>query len=184
MLKFQNFGHPPPPASPAFWPSFLGPWADNLNSAPNIFLPPPPGSEKVWPDHPVLKLWEEIDLAEKSVFGVPGLTTRAPGSKLHAQKFLARSSFDPEKLTTMWLWGQKLFYMVVVTDRQTDRQTDTHFESPWTPKGKNFPYTILCMEGWETSNPAKFLPLHFVKLASLTSPVKENRLHSILIFIV
>ena len=30
------------------------------------------------------------------------------------------------------------------------------------------------MGGWETSNPAKFLPFHFVKLASLTSLVKDN----------
>ena len=33
FLKFQNFG---PPASPAFRPHFLRPWAENQNSAPNI----------------------------------------------------------------------------------------------------------------------------------------------------
>ena len=52
---------------------------------------------------------------------------------------------------------------------------NTHFESPWTPKGKFFSYIILCMGGWVTSNPAKFLPFHFMKLASLSSLVKDEQ---------
>ena len=31
------------------------------------------------------------------------------------------------------------------------------------------------MGGWETSRPVKFLPFHFVKLALLTSLVKDNQ---------
>ena len=36
-------------------------------------------------------------------------------------------------------------------------------------------YVILCLGGWETLNPAKFLPFHFVKLALLTSLVKDKQ---------
>ena len=68
-----------------------------------------------------------------------------------AQKLLARSEVDHENSTTIGLWGQKLFYIVAVTDGQTD----THFESPWTPKGKKF---LTLFYAWWMVNfePCKF----------------------------
>ena len=55
-----------------------------------------------------------------------------------------------------------------------DRQVDTHFESPWTPKEKIIFYTIFCIAGLETLNLAIFLPFHLAKLALLTSLVKDK----------
>ena len=67
MLKFPTIGCPL--TSPAFRPRFFGGWAENQNSAPNMFSPRPPVSKKVRHDPPAPKPWEEIDLAETSSLG-------------------------------------------------------------------------------------------------------------------
>lgn len=47
---------------------------------------------------------------------------------------------------------------------QTDRPADTHFESCCTPKGKKLFLMLFYVWGqWETSNPAKFLPFHYIR---------------------
>ena len=56
------------PASPALRPHFLGPWAKNQNSAPNILFALSSDSKKVWHNFPAPKTREEIDLAETPLF--------------------------------------------------------------------------------------------------------------------
>ena len=88
-------------ASHDFQPRFLGPWAENLNSAPNILLPRPPGSEKVWHDHPALKMWEEKDLAENAFSGsrpdseATGVQTACP--KITCKELVWPWQFDNNK---------------------------------------------------------------------------------------
>ena len=78
--------------------------------------------------------------------------------------------------------GQKLFHIVAVPDPLTDGQTDTHFESPWTPKGKiNYRY-ILCICRMGNLKPRKIstISIHetLMKIASLPSLVKDHLIHT------
>ena len=74
--------------------------------------------------------------------------------------------------------GQKLQHFFEVTDARTDGRTDI-YESPLYHYRKflNF-FFFFCIyvrgkEG-NSTNPTKFLPLHFVKLAALASLVKDD----------
>ena len=148
---------------PKFWSPpgllFSGQGQKIIIPLPTFLLPRLPISKKVWHNPPATKPLEEIDLAENTLFGVRAWPQRASGYKYPDQKLLAQKLV--ENLTPVWPWGQKLFHIVAVTDRQTvrktdgqkDRQTDAQFKSPRTPKGKFFSYIILC--------PAKFLPFHY-----------------------
>ena len=82
-------------------------------------------SKKVWHNSPAPKHWEEIDMVGRSLFGdwawPEGLRDPNHLPKNYLQK-------DPENLTIIQRWGQKIFHIVAVTDRQTDRRTDGRTE--------------------------------------------------------
>ena len=122
-----------PPASPAFQPCFLGPWAKNQKSAPNILFALLSRFRKDMTQPPCPKTPRVDRFGRNPLFQGPGLTPRASGSKLPVQKLLARSKVDPETLTTIWPLGQKLFHIVAVT---ADRQT--HILNPPGPLRKFF----------------------------------------------
>ena len=132
MMKFQNFCRTPSqPRLPApFSPAVGQNSKDVLFASLSRFrkgvtrppCPKTPGGDR---------------FGRNPLFRGPGLTPRAPGSKLPAQKLLARSLVDPKNLTTIWPLGQKLFHIVAVTDRQTDRQTHI-LNPPWPLRKKNF----------------------------------------------
>ena len=96
-------------------------------------------------------------------FKGPGLTLKVSGSKLPVQKLLARSLADPDNSVAICPYGKKLFHIVAVTNRGTERQKDkkTQILGPLHPIGIFF-FIFLCMGGWETSIPAIFLPFHCV----------------------
>ena len=153
-------------ASPALLPCFLWPWAENQNSAPNIFF----ASSSCF-----RKPWEETDLAEKSVFGLRAW----PQGLRFGWVWLGQNH-----LSKNYLRGVRLTLKILPQSdhgvkshcsghRQTDRLTDR--QTFWiTPKEIFFHILFYAWGGWETSNPAKFLPFHFVKLASLTSLIKDK----------
>ena len=81
----------------------------------------------------------------------------------------------PENFVPIRPTVQKLRHFFKVTDGRTDGRTKTNH--PCTI-GKIFFFFFFCIyvrgkEG-NSTNPTKFLPLHFVKLAALASLVKDN----------
>ena len=131
-----------PQASPAFWPRFLGPWAEFQNSAPNILHDPPAPKPR-----------EEIDLAET------GLTPRAAGSKSPTQKLLARRLVGPENFAPIRPTVQKLQHFFEGTDTHTHTDTQTKTNHPCIIG--NF-FLHMCEGEGNSTNPTKE-PLHFVK---------------------
>ena len=109
--KFQNFGplvsqpRLSAPYSPAVGRKFRSQLFFALSSCFQEGLTQPPCPYTLGGDR----------FGREVLFRGPGLTPRARGSKLRAQKLLARSWVDPENLTTIWPLGQKLFHIVAVT---------------------------------------------------------------------
>ena len=117
---------------------------------------------------PAPKPREETNLL-KSLFWGSRPDPEGPGVQTACRKITCKEFGDPEYLTTIWPWGQKLFHNVMVIDRHTN----TLWISMGPLREKLFPILFYACGGWDTSNPAKFLPFHFVKLALLTSVVKD-----------
>ena len=129
------------------------------------FLPCPLVSKKVWHDPCAPKPWEEVDLVEKAPFGVwtwsrcPRVQTSWP--KITCKELSWTWKFDhnqtPRSNVVSLCSGSQSDWW---TERQTDRQANILNRKE--PHRKTF-LNFLCMGRWETSNPAKFLPFHFVK---------------------
>ena len=143
IFKIPNF-RLPPLASPAPFSRAMGQKSNFCSQ--HVFTSSSHFQKGVtWPPCP--KTLGGDGLAEKSIFWVWA------GSKLHVQKLHAMSQVDPENLTTIWPWSQKLFHIVAVTDGHTF----------WIPLSGNFLLNYFMHGGWKTSKPANFLPFYFMK---------------------
>ena len=89
----------------------------------------------------------------------------------------------PENFAQIRPTVQKLRHFFEVTDTRTDGRTDTRtdghtdiYESPLYHREIFFFLFCIYVRGKEGNftNPTKFLPLHFVKLAALASLVKDK----------
>ena len=123
MLKFQNFYWPP--ASPAFRPRFLEPWAKYQNSAPKVLFASLSQFRKcaTWPPCPKTPGGDRF--GRNPLFRGQGLTPRALGSESPALKLLARSLAGPVNLaaipwTSLCVSATKSNNFI---DSQTDWQT-------------------------------------------------------------
>ena len=125
-----------PKASPVFWPHFLGPWAENQNSPPYLFLSHPPDSKKVWHDPPAPKPWKVIFFGIKHTLRGQGLTPSASWSKSPGQKLLARILVDPENFEQIIQTSQKLQHFFAVMHRRTDAQMQRRTDI-WTHRHAN-----------------------------------------------
>ena len=153
MSKFQNFGRPPRAARPS-GPVFSGRGPKLKILLPMFCLPPCPNSEKVRHSPPALNPPEEIDLAETHFFGV-----RPQGPSHLPKNYLQRVKWALKNFTRICPTGQKLWHFFEVTHRRTDRRTDKNKS----PQYHNTIIFFAYMWGGNSTNPAKFLPLHFVK---------------------
>ena len=82
----------------------------------------------------------------------------------------------PENFAQIRPTVQKLQHFFEVTDGRTDGRTDARTKTNHPCTIGKFFFFCIYVRGKEgnSTNPTKFLPLHFVKLAALASLVKDN----------
>ena len=82
----------------------------------------------------------------------------------------------PENFVPIRPMVQKLRHFFEVTDGRTHGRTDGQTKTNHLSTTTEFFFFFIYVRGKEgnSTNPTKFLPLHFVKLAALASLVKDN----------
>ena len=155
MLKFQNFGRPPSqPRLPAPFFQAVGQKSKfRSERIVSLIVPIPKSCDTTpLPQNPRGDRFGRNPLLQG-----PGLTPRAAGSESPARKLLP----SPVNFALFRPTSQKLWHFFKVTDTQAPRHPDKN-------ESRHYHYRILFymyLRGKEgnSTNPSKFLPLHFVK---------------------